>query len=113
MIKPYNEMDSYIQCRILNSIDDPNQFKNDRYLEAIPYTDNQRTMLLVLSEEHLLLLDAAQKSLKWFINSSQISDIEKFKNGLIINLTKKQDGKDKVAIEITNTNVLQNVYDKI
>ena len=82
-------------------------------MEAIPYTDNQRTMLLVLSEEHLLLLDAAQKSLKWFINSSQISDIEKFKNGLIINLTKKQDGKDKVAIEITNTNVLQNVYDKI
>jgi hypothetical protein len=73
----------------LHNIDGPIEFKKDHYIEAIPYKDNQRTMLLVLSEEHLILLDAAQKSLKWYIVSSHISDIEKFKNGMIINLTKK------------------------
>jgi hypothetical protein len=59
-------------------------------------------MFLVLSEEHIILLDAAQKSMKWHIDSSKIESVIKFKNGLIIELTEKYDGRTKVALEITN-----------
>ena len=70
-------------------------------------------MFLVLSEEHLLLLDAAQKSMKWHIDSSKIDHVIKFKNGLIIELTEKYDGRTKVAIEITNGAQLDHVWEWI
>ena len=66
-----------------------------------------------MSEEHLVLLDAAQKSMKWHIDSSKIKDVIMFKNGLIIELSQKYDGRIKVAIEITNESMLKHVYQKL
>ena len=80
-------------------------------METIKYKEQNRTMFLVLSEEHLLLLDAAQKSMKWHIDSNKIDHVIKFKNGLIIELTEKYDGRTKVAIEITNGSQLDQVWE--
>ena len=62
-------------------------FKRDHYLETIKYEEGGRTLFLILTEEHLILLDAAQKSVWWHINSQLIGVIDKLKNGLIIRLT--------------------------
>lgn len=56
-IKPYNDMDSYIIVRILETIEGP--FKKNHYIETIKFKDGERIRFLVLSEEHLILLDAA------------------------------------------------------
>jgi|LauGreDrversion4_2_1035121.scaffolds.fasta_scaffold125709_3 hypothetical protein len=63
-------MDAYIIGRILDSLDGP--FKRDHYLETINFQDDDRMSYLVLSEEHLILLDAAQKSMKWNVDSSNV-----------------------------------------
>ncbi len=80
-------MDSYIIIRILETLEGP--FKKDHYIETININNvkDSRARFLVLSEEHLVLLDVAQKSLKWHIDSKMIKQIEKFQNGLMIYLT--------------------------
>lgn len=56
-IKAYNDEDSYIIIRILETLEGP--FKKDHYIETIKFKDGDRTRFLVVSEEHIVLLDAA------------------------------------------------------
>ena len=104
-------MDSYIIVRILETLDGP--FKKDHYIETIKFKDGDRMRFLVLSEEHLVLLDAAQKSMKWNVDSKNISMIEKFQNGLMIHLAHKYEGRIQVPIEINNPQVLRKVHEKL
>jgi len=110
-IKVYNPLDAYIIGRILDSLDGP--FKRDHYLENIKFLNGDRMHYLVVTEEHLILLDAMQKSMKWNVDSNNVSVIEKFQNGLMIHLYRKYEGRDQVPIEINNPQVLKKVYERI
>lgn len=81
-------MDAYIVMRILYTVKD-GIFKNDHYIETLKYQEDDRTLFLILSEEHLILLDARQKSVWWSISSQNISNIDKLENGLILRSKRK------------------------
>lgn len=108
----YSDSDSYIVMRILTSIKEK-LFRKDHYIETVKFELGERTLFLIITEEHIILLEAAQKSVWWHIQSDLIAVIEKYKNGLILNLKQKFEGRRHVAIEIDNQNLIDKVYDKI
>ena len=59
-------------------------FEDDHYIETIKFKEKGTTMFLILTEEHLLLIDAHQKAIWWYFNSQIIEVIQKLENGLIL-----------------------------
>ena len=70
-------------------------------------------MFLILTEEHLLLIDAHQKAIWWYFNSQIIEVIHKLENGLILELKYKFKDKKTFAIEITDKNKLEKIYERL
>jgi len=66
MIKSYSDSDSYIVVKILINIKEK-KFRKDHYIETIKFKEGNITFFLIITEEHLILLEAAQKSVWWHI----------------------------------------------
>lgn len=116
-IKVFSESDSYIVNRILPTIKE-GYFSKDIYIETIKYEEGEegvrpRTLFLIITEKHLILMEAAQKSVWWHIDIKKIETMERYQNGLMIKLTSKFEGKSQVAMEINNQRIIDKVYDKL
>jgi len=53
---------------------------------------------LLLTEEHLFLIEASQKALVWHIKTTLVQDVSKVENGILINLAEQYDGREQVGI---------------
>ena len=111
-IKPYSVPDAYITNRILNTVKD-GIFKKNHYLETIKFEENERSLFLIHTEEHIILLEAAQKCVWWHIPSNWIQHVSKVQNGLILHLKNKFEGKTLVSILINDNKVISKVHDKM
>jgi len=104
-IKSYQTVDAYIQNVLVSTKD--GKFKNDHFVDAVVFQERSSKFFLIMTEEHVILIESSQKSVKWDVLADHLTTIEQYETGLQLNLAK---GKKKVAIEIGDLKLNYSIY---
>jgi len=83
------------------------KFKNDHFVDAVVFQERSSKFFLIMTEEHVILIESSQKSVKWDVLADHLTTIEQYETGLQLNLAK---GKKKVAIEIGDLKLNYSIY---
>ena len=95
VIKKYDPQHAYIIGILVHGLEQ-GEFQMDHFLEiklVLPH-------MLLLTEEHLLLIETSQKVLVWHVPTHLIAGATKLKNGLIVELSEKYGHRNYMGLPL-------------
>lgn len=75
-------------------------FLQDHFLESYMYEVKHKLFMLLMTTEHVALIDTNQINVVWNIRSSSMMLVEKHRNGLKIYLKVRENRENSVAMEM-------------
>ena len=60
--------------------------------------EQENPHFLVLTEEHVLMIEATQKALVWHFETNAIDSVEQLRNGVMVRLKREYDNRRVVGI---------------
>ena len=62
--------------------------------------EDSSTHFLILTQEQLILVEASQKELAWYIKTEMITDVKRKRNGIVISLAEEFEGNEQFTLQV-------------